>query len=188
MPVDETAQPHKRHRAAGPSVLRAAVLTVSDTRTAETDVSGKLMADMLTEAGHRLVERQVLPDEPELLVERLRELSGRSDLDLILLNGGTGIAPRDRTIEAVAGVLGRQLPGFGELFRALSYREIGAAAMTSRALAGVLGDKLVFSTPGSPGAVRLAMRELILPEASHLVGQIRSGAPPARRPGRRRSG
>jgi len=173
MPADETGQPHKRHRAEGPPVLRATVLTISDTRTADTDVSGKLMADMLAKAGHRVVERRVLPDEPEPLVECLRELGGRSDLDLILLNGGTGIAPRDLTHEAVAGLLDRQLPGFGELFRALSYREIGAAAMTSRALAGVLGDKLVFSTPGSPGAVRLAMRELILPEASHLVGQIR---------------
>lgn len=174
MPADETGQPHHRHRAAGPTVLRAAVLTISDTRTAETDVSGKLMADMLTQAGHTVMERRVLPDEAEPLTALLRELGSRADLDLILLNGGTGIAPRDLTHEAVAGLLERTLPGFGELFRGLSYGEIGAAAMASRALAGVLGDKLVFSTPGSPGAVELAMKELILPEASHLVGQIRS--------------
>jgi molybdenum cofactor biosynthesis protein B len=151
-----------------------AILTVSDSRSVETDRSGRLMAELSESAGHRIVAREVLPDEPREVGQRVRELAGREDVDLILLNGGTGIAPRDRTYEAVSELLERELPGFGELFRALSFARIGAAAMASRAVAGVLGSTVIFCTPGSPEAVRLAMESLVLPEASHLVGLLRS--------------
>ncbi len=165
--------PHRRHRAAAPAALRAAVITVSDTRTPETDVSGRLMAELLAAAGHRVALTEILPDDPGAVGRRLEELAGGGDVDLILLNGGTGIGRRDATFEAVAGRLDKTLPGFGELFRALSYQEIGAAALASRAIAGVRGRTLVFSTPGSPSAVRLAMERLILPEAPHLAGELR---------------
>ena len=169
----EIPSPAKRHRAAGPARLRAAILTVSDSRTAATDRSGDLLARELDAAGHLVTQRDILPDEPEQVRVWLAQTAARDDVDLILLNGGTGISRRDRTYEAVSSLLERTLPGFGELFRLLSFEEIGAAAMASRAVAGTMGDKLVFCTPGSPAAVKLAMERLILPEAGHLVGELR---------------
>ena len=153
--------------------LRIAVLTVSDSRTATDDRSGDLLAKELDAAGHLVTQRDILPDEPEQVRVWLAETAARDDVDLILLNGGTGISRRDRTFEAVSSLLERTLPGFGELFRLLSFEEIGAAAMASRAVAGTMGDKLVFCTPGSPAAVKLALTRLILPEAGHLVGELR---------------
>ena len=172
MANEEPLPPHHHHRARAPKSLRAAVFTVSDTRTVDTDISGRLMEELLQAAGHTVAVRELIPDDPERVRRRLVEITTDKNLDLILLNGGTGISPRDRTFEAVSGLLDCKLPGFGELFRSLSYQQIGAAAMASRAQAGVLGHTVVFCTPGSPDAVRLAMESLILPEAPHLVGEL----------------
>lgn len=166
---DRPSQPHPD---AQPVSVRCAVLTISDTRTPETDKSGQLMQQSLTGAGHQIVEYAVLKDDPQAIQTLIFELGQRSDLDVILLNGGTGIAPRDTTYEAIAALLQKQLPGFGELFRSLSYQEIGSRAMASRAIAGVYGRLLIFSLPGSSNAVRLGMDALILPELTHLVRQL----------------
>ena len=171
--------PAHRHRQAGPSVLRAAILTVSDSRTRADDVSGDLLAQGLLAAGHTVSRRDILPDEPEQVRQWLTATTTRTDVDLLLINGGTGIASRDRTYEAVSTVLERTLPGFGELFRLLSFEEIGAAAMASRAVAGTVGNKMIFCTPGSPAAVQLALERLILPEAGHLIGELRKDQRPA---------
>ncbi|MFQ5669941.1 MAG: molybdenum cofactor biosynthesis protein B [Acidobacteriota bacterium] len=157
-------------------MLRAAIFTLSDSRRLETDDSGRIMATMLREAGHEVEAHEVLREDPEAVLRRLRSAGRNPRLDMLLINGGTGITSRDRTVEVVSAVLERTLPGFGEIFRALSYRQIGPAAMASRAVAGVFMKKLVFCTPGSPGAVRLAMERLILPGASHLVGELRKGS------------
>lgn len=154
--------------------LNCAVLTVSDTRTPATDRSGQLLQQLLTEAGHRVVVYQILPDEPDQIREQLHSLGNWANLDVLIFNGGTGIAPRDTTYDAIAAELDKELPGFGELFRYLSYLEIGSRAIASRATAGVMGDKLVFSLPGSSNAVKLAAEKLILPELLHLRGQLRS--------------
>ena len=159
---------HKRLAREQP--VRCAVLTVSDTRTEATDRSGALMKSRLAEAGHEVVAYRILPDEPERITALLEEWAGVAEA--ILINGGTGISRRDTTYEAVAARLEKTLPGFGELFRMLSYEEIGAGAMLSRAIAGVYRDTLLFSTPGSTGAVRLALDRLILPELNHLVWEI----------------
>ena len=151
-----------------------AIMTVSDTRTVETDRSGQLLHQLLHDAGHYVVAYAILPDEPAQIRAELEQLSQLADLDVVLFNGGTGIAPRDTTYDAIATLLEKTLPGFGELFRWLSYQEIGSRAMASRAIAGVFRNKLVFSVPGSTGAVKLAMETLILPELRHLVSQIRT--------------
>jgi molybdopterin adenylyltransferase len=150
--------------------VRCAVITVSDTRTPDTDRSGGLIKARLAEAGHRTAVYKIIPDEPLQVSALLDELAG--SVEAVLLNGGTGIGRRDTTYEAVAGKLEKTLPGFGEIFRMLSYQEIGAAAMLSRAVAGVYRDMLVFSMPGSTNAVRLAMDRLIVPELQHLVWEI----------------
>ncbi|MFQ5718838.1 MAG: molybdenum cofactor biosynthesis protein B [Acidobacteriota bacterium] len=168
-----SVSPHHRHRAEGPQRLGVAILTVSDTRSAATDLSGDLMEELARAAGHHVHRRDLVPDDPAPLAACLTAAAADPGVDLILVNGGTGLAPRDRSVETVQKHLHRCLPGFGELFRALSFQEIGSAAMASRALAGVIGTTLIFCTPGSPAAVRLAMEKLILPEASHLVGQLR---------------
>ena len=155
---------------AGETPVRCAVVTVSDTRTEETDQSGALMKERLAGAGHTVVAYHVVPDEPDAIASLLDVLAGQ--VEAILVNGGTGISRRDRTYEAVAAKLEKTLPGFGELFRMLSYQEIGAGAMLSRATAGLYRDTLVFSTPGSTNAVRLALDRLILPELKHLVWEV----------------
>lgn len=152
--------------------VNCAVITVSDTRTEETDRSGQLIKELLTEAGHLVTAYAILKDEPALIQAKLEELCVRSDVDFLIFNGGTGIAPRDTTYDALAGLLEKILPGFGELFRWLSYQEIGSRAMASRAIAGVYCNKIVFSIPGSSGAVKLALEKLILPELIHLIGQL----------------
>lgn len=161
------------HQASAPRRVACAVLTISDTRTPETDESGRLARELLEKAGHRVVHAAILPDEPERVSEALAALLMRSDVEAVLVNGGTGISPRDRTHEAVTALLDRRLDGFGELFRALSYAEIGAAAMLSRAAAGTARGRVLFSMPGSPAAVRLALEKLILPELGHAVGEAR---------------
>lgn len=157
------------HKAQAPRSVRCAVITVSDSRTVETDAGGQTLADRLMSAGHAVVQRCIIPDEPDLMRATLQELSQRSDVDAVLLTGGTGITRRDQTYETVSSLLTKPLPGYGELFRMLSYPEIGTAAMLSRAVGGLMGRTVVLTMPGSPAAVRLAMDQVILPELGHLV-------------------
>ncbi|HET9063363.1 MAG TPA: molybdenum cofactor biosynthesis protein B [Candidatus Binatia bacterium] len=163
------------HKKAGPRSVGCAVVTVSDTRSPATDASGALLRARLESDGHRIVSYEILPDDPARICDRVRALAA-ADVEAILLSGGTGIAPRDNTYEAVVGVLDRRLDGFGELFRSLSYQEIGAAAMLSRAVAGTLLSTIVFAMPGSTAACELAIDRLVLPELSHIVGLLRPAA------------
>lgn len=162
-----------QHRSEAPPIVRCAVVTVSDTRTLETDTGGQTIVDLVTEAGHQVVDRHILPDEPGAMRELLASLAGRADVDAVLMTGGTGIGARDQTFETVAGMLDKTLPGYGELFRMLSYEEIGPAAMLSRAVGGLIGRTVLLTMPGSRAAVRLAMERLILPELGHLVREAR---------------
>lgn len=150
--------------------VRCAVVTVSDTRTEETDTSGRLMVSRLTDAGHEIIDYRIVKDEPERITALLDELAVVADV--VLFNGGTGISRRDTTFEAVSRKFEKTLPGFGELFRMLSFDEIGPAAMLSRATAGVYRDTIVFSTPGSTNAVQLAMDRLITDELHHFAWEI----------------
>ena len=145
------------------------MVTVSDSRTSETDTSGQAIAALLEEAGHVIAGRALLRDEPAEVASLVRDLLTRDNVRAIITTGGTGISRRDSTYEAVTALLDKELPGFGELFRMISFREIGAAAMLSRATAGIAGGRAVFLLPGSEHAVRLAMRQLILPELGHVV-------------------
>jgi molybdenum cofactor biosynthesis protein B len=154
-------------------MVRCAVITVSDTRTSETDTGGRTVVEMLESAGHQVVHREILRDEPEPMRGLLIALRDRADVDAVLMTGGTGIGSRDQTFETVGALLDKPLPGYGELFRMLSYGEIGAAAMLSRATAGLFGRTVVLTMPGSRAAVRLAMEKLILPELGHLVREAR---------------
>jgi len=151
--------------------LRCAVVTCSDTRTAENDTSGAYIREALQKAGHTISAYQIVPDEPNLIDKLLRTYVAE-EIDVVLLNGGTGISRRDSTYDTVSGMLDKTLPGFGEIFRVLSFEEIGPASMLSRATAGVISRTLVFSMPGSTGAVRLAMDRLIAPDLKHLVWEI----------------
>ncbi|NJN85030.1 MAG: molybdenum cofactor biosynthesis protein MoaB [Leptolyngbyaceae cyanobacterium SL_7_1] len=156
-----------------PLSIAVAVVTVSDTRSPETDQSGQLLQETLTAAGHRIGFYAIVRDEPPQIEAHLQALGNQPDVDVIIFNGGTGIAPRDTTYDAIERLLEKQLPGFGEVFRWLSYQEIGSRAIASRATAGVYQSKLVISLPGSQNAVRLALDKLILPELSHLVTQLK---------------
>ena len=159
---------HHRHDA---HTVGCAVITVSDTRTVETDRSGQRIQELLRERGHRVEHYEILKDEPDSITTAVH--SAPAAAEVILINGGTGLARRDTTFEAVSRLIEKEINGFGELFRMLSYQEIGAAAMLSRATAGVVGRRVVFSVPGSTAAVELAMTKLILPELGHVVGLIR---------------
>jgi molybdenum cofactor biosynthesis protein B len=163
----------EQHQMAAPRRVGCAVVTVSDTRTVETDTSGALIRERLERAGHSVVFYAIVPDEREEIGRLVDELVQRPDCDAVLLTGGTGIARRDVTYEAIAERLEKRLDGFGELFRWLSYREIGPAAMLSRALAGVYRGRVVIAMPGSTAAVRLAMDELVRPALPHLVFEAR---------------
>ena len=153
--------------------VNIAVLTVSDTRTLETDTGGATIIELLTAAGHEITAREIVPDEPRQLRSLLVALSNRPEVDALLVTGGTGISRRDRTYETVAELLDKPIPGYGELFRWLSFQEIGAAAMLSRTLGGLVGQTVLLTMPGSPHAVRLALEKLILPELGHLVREAR---------------
>lgn len=153
--------------------MRFAVISVSDTRTEADDTGGALIKTYLAEDGHQLVAYKVITDDPEKIEEQLLRLLQMDALDVIIFTGGTGIASRDHTPDVVGKHLSKQLPGFGEIFRVLSFQEIGAAAMLSRARAGISGRKAVFCLPGSPAGVRLALEKLILPEIRHLVSELR---------------
>lgn len=161
------------HKKEAPKKIRCMVITVSDTRTAETDKSGKQMIELLHANGHEVNGYEIVKDDREEIKKAILMGAESPAIDIILTNGGTGIAKRDVTIETVKNLIDKEIPGFGELFRMLSYQEdIGSAAILSRAIAGVVADKTIFSTPGSTGAVRLAMNKLILPELGHVVREL----------------
>jgi molybdenum cofactor biosynthesis protein B len=164
----------QEHKKEAPKTVRCMVITVSDTRDAETDKSGKLMMDLLRENGHVINAYSIVKDTEEEIRAAIITGLENSEVDAIITNGGTGVAKRDVTIETVSKLLDKELVGFGEIFRHLSYTEdIGAAAILSRAIAGVANDRAIFSTPGSSGAVKLAMNKLILPELGHVIREIR---------------
>ena len=162
-----------KHREAAPEKVRVAVLTISDTRTRENDTGGDIAEELLREAGQDIVARQIVRDEVIAIRSSLIDLLARSDVDAIITTGGTGISARDTTYEVVERMIEKQLDGFGEIFRALSYEEIGAAAIMSRALAGSVGTKFIASLPGSRNAVRLAVEKLLVPELAHVVFELR---------------
>jgi molybdenum cofactor biosynthesis protein B len=165
------ASSHHHHRRAAPRSVGAVVITVSDTRTLETDAGGTLVEELLQESGHEIVAREIVRDEPGEIATALGWALEREGTQAVIFTGGTGVAPRDVTPDTLEPLLDRIVPGFGELFRQLSYQEIGSAALLSRALAGLVQGRVVFVLPGSRGAVRLAMEKLILPEFGHLAGE-----------------
>lgn len=167
------SQSAAEHRAQSPVSVACAVLTISDTRTLETDTGGKTAVDLLVAGGHRVVVREILPDDPDRMRDLVTDLAARDDIDAILMTGGTGIASRDQTFETITALLSKPLPGYGELFRMLSFAEVGPAAMLSRAVGGLIDRTIVLTMPGSPAGVRLAVERLILPELGHLVREAR---------------
>ncbi|NWO12134.1 molybdenum cofactor biosynthesis protein B [Virgibacillus sp.] len=159
------------HRKASPNAVTCAILTISDTRNKETDKSGRFIQSFLGEEGHAVSAYDVIPDEKGMIEMHINSYG--TDIEAVIINGGTGISKRDVTIEAVKPLLDKELPGFGELFRMLSYQlDIGSASMLSRAVAGVSQNRVIFAIPGSSGAVKLAMEKLILPELGHLVMEV----------------
>jgi len=163
---------HKEHKDKASRSVRCGVVTVSDTRTEETDKSGQLILEALRSAGHEVTAYHITKDDPDQIGPLLDRLLASDNLDALIFNGGTGVARRDVTYDVVARKIEKVLPGFGELFRLFSHEEIGSAAMLSRAVAGTIGNKVLFSVPGSSGAVRLAMERLILPEMPHIVYEL----------------
>jgi molybdenum cofactor biosynthesis protein B len=160
-----------RQQASSQGSVPIAIVTVSDSRTPETDTSGQLIRELAEAAGHRIAGHRIVKDEPDQVAQALDDFAA-GEARLIIFNGGTGISQRDRTYDVISKKLEKTLPGFGEIFRMLSYEQVGAAAMLSRATAGVYRNRVVFSTPGSPNAVRLAMEKLILPEIQHLAWEL----------------
>ena len=168
--LDRSSQPHPDPLQIA---INCAVITVSDTRTPITDRSGALVKQLLLSAGHKIGRYQIIPDESTQIWEQLdAAIVSQPQIRAIVFNGGTGISPRDNTYDAIASILTKTLPGFGEIFTFLSYQEIGSRAIASRAIAGTYQHLLVFSLPGSRGAVQLGMEKLILPEIIHLVSQL----------------
>ncbi|SDO11510.1 MogA/MoaB family molybdenum cofactor biosynthesis protein [Alkalicoccus daliensis] len=164
----------EEHKAEAPNEVRCKIITVSDTRTEENDKSGKLIQEYLKEAGHVVTDSAIVPDDQEAIRAAIKSGLADKSIDAVLLNGGTGIADRDVTIETVKELLEKELVGFGEIFRMLSYTDdIGSAAILSRAIAGTSQHTAVFAMPGSSGAVKLAMGRLIQPELAHVVREIR---------------
>ena len=159
------------HKARAPISVRCFIVTVSDTRTEETDTSGRAIAALLTAAGHSVAGRAIVKDEASLVREAVRRQLASVEVQAIIATGGTGITSRDSTYEAISALLEKRLDGFGELFRMLSFEQIGAAAMMSRACAGLAAGHIIVSLPGSEAAVRLAMERLLIPELGHLVQQ-----------------
>jgi len=160
------------HKSTSPATVACFVLTVSDSRTLETETSGKAIAELLTAAGHTVVDRLVVKDEPDEVRHIVRTEIERSRVKVIITTGGTGITSRDSTYEALVELFDKRLEGFGELFRMLSFEEIGSAAMMSRATAGIVGRCALFLLPGSEAAVRLAMSRLIIPELGHVAREL----------------
>jgi len=170
--VTEADAVPREHRAHAPKSVGCLVLTISDSKTPETDTSGRLIRELLTKAGHQVVRSAIVKDEPAQIQDVIRQGCEDVGVQALILTGGTGITSRDSTFEAVESVLEKRLSGFGELFRILSYEEVGAAAILSRAQAGVRRGRIIFSLPGSPNACRLALEKLIIPELGHLVREV----------------
>jgi molybdenum cofactor biosynthesis protein B len=162
-----------KHKESAPETVRVAILTISDTRTPETDTGGDVAEELLQGAGQEVVERRIVRDEVSGIRNNLIDLLAKSDVDAVVTTGGTGISARDTTYEVVERMVEKRLDGFGEIFRMLSYEEIGSATIMSRALAGSVGSKFVASLPGSRNAVRLAVEKLLVPELSHVVFELR---------------
>lgn len=170
--MSHAGQSADEHRAEAPPTVRCFVLTVSDTRTAQNDTSGLAIRDLLVTAGHHVAGSAIVRDEPAQVIQAVRQQIANADVQVVITTGGTGITSRDGTYEAIDTLLEKRLDGFGELFRMLSFPEIGAAAMMSRAIAGTVQRKAVFVLPGSEHAVRLAMKRLIIPELGHVLQQL----------------
>ena len=162
----------EEHRAEGPDAVTCGVLTVSDTRTEETDTSGKLIMDMLSDRGHKVSFYRIVKDEPTQIRESLLEACANPDIQVVISNGGTGITKRDTTYDVVVSILEKEMPGFGELFRHVSFEDIGTAAMLTRATAGTCRDTIIMTLPGSGNACRTGMGKIILPEISHMVREV----------------
>lgn len=168
----EARSPVAEHKAHAPRSVRCMVCTISDSKTVETDTSGQVLRELLTSAGHEVVGYQIVRDDPSQVQGVIHAACADPAVQAVVFTGGTGITSRDQTFEAVEALLEKRLPGFGELFRMLSFQEIGPAAMLSRAQAGVRAGRLLFSLPGSPAACRLALERLILPELPHMVREL----------------
>jgi molybdenum cofactor biosynthesis protein B len=160
------------HKAAAPARVRCFIVTVSDTRTEDNDTSGQAINDLLAAAGHHVTGRTIVKDEPAEVIRVVADQLSNGDVQVIIATGGTGLTSRDRTYEAVTELIEKRVEGFGELFRMLSYQEIGPAAMLSRAVAGIARGKVIVSLPGAEGAVRLALTKLLIPELGHFVQQV----------------
>jgi molybdenum cofactor biosynthesis protein B len=167
-----TARTHHEHKQQAPQQVACVVITCSDTRTAETDTSGQLISRLLDEKGHRVAAYHLIKDEPVEIRAKIETAVKDQAVQAIIINGGTGLSRRDSTFEAIDAMLEKRLDGFGEIFRYLSYQDIGSAAMMSRATAGLYRGRIIFSTPGSEVAVRLAMEKLILPELGHIIREL----------------
>jgi len=167
---DSTPREHKAH---APRSIGCFVLTISDTKTPETDSSGGLIKKLLLTGGHQVIAATIVRDEPADVARAIREACADAAVQAVIATGGTGITSRDSTFEAIDGLLDKRLPGFGELFRMLSFQEVGAAAMLSRAQMGIHAGRIIVSLPGSPNACRLALEKLLLPELPHLVREAR---------------
>jgi molybdopterin adenylyltransferase len=166
-----TSVSETEHKQQAPASVRCFILTVSDTRTAATDTSGRAIADLLTAAGHQITGRAIVIDDAALVRSTIERQLASAEVQVVISTGGTGITMRDTTYEAVDALLEKRLDGFGELFRMLSFQEIGSAAMLSRATAGLAAGRIIIALPGSEAAVRLAMEKLVVPELGHLVQQ-----------------
>jgi molybdenum cofactor biosynthesis protein B len=162
---------HLEHRANAPTSVGCFVLTISDTRTVADDTSGDTIVEVLQQTGHRVAGRAIVKDDATQVRAAIRAQLENRDVQAVIMTGGTGIGARDTTYEAIDVMLEKRLPGFGELFRMLSYQEIGSAAMLSRACAGTINSRIIIALPGSQNAVRLAMTKLVAPELGHLVAQ-----------------
>jgi molybdenum cofactor biosynthesis protein B len=171
-----TAVPSHGHHKHDAQQVECGVVTISDTRTEAEDRSGERIRDLLRAHGHSVGFYRIVKDDPRLITGALRDAPPSTQV--IICNGGTGLARRDTTFEAIRQLLDKEIPGFGELFRMLSFAQIGAAAMLSRATAGVVGDRVVFSLPGSTAAVELAMTKLILPQLGHVAALVRTDPKP----------
>ena len=167
----------EKHRDASPERVRVAVLTISDTRTPETDTGGNAIVELMREAGHEVSRREIVEDDAPRIEVVLQEFLTDTSVDAVITTGGTGVSARDTAYEVVSRLIDKKLDGFGELFRMLSYEEIGAAAILSRAVAGASGAKFVACLPGSTNAVRLAMEKLLVPEVPHVVFELRKHRP-----------
>jgi molybdopterin adenylyltransferase len=161
------------HPTPEPVSVTCAAITVSDTRSPAQDSSGQTIQSQLTAAGHQVAIYEIVPDEPHIIQAKLQQLGAQTGIQAVIFNGGTGIAPRDTTYDAIQALLEKELPGFGEIFRFLSYQEIGSRAIASRATAGIYRNLIVFSLPGSTNAVTLGMEKLIVPELVHLTGLLK---------------